>query len=136
MSLPTLAALAHEVQITAIRAQGRGGQNVNKVSSAVHLRFDVHASSLPPELKARLLALADQRITREGVVVIKAQGTRSQEMNRQDALLRLSALIETVSVPQRVRRPTRPCFAAKQRRLEVKHHRSQSKALRRKNLTE
>ena len=119
-----------EADFSAIRAQGAGGQNVNKVSSAIHLRFDIHASSLPDEVKARLLALNDSRITQEGVFVLKAQQHRTQEMNRNDALERLQEVVDSVSSPPKKRRPTKPTYGSKQRRLEGKSQRSTIKSLR------
>ena len=109
-----------EVEVTAIRAQGAGGQHVNKVSSAIHLRFDVMASSLPEAVKWRMLSLADHRITREGVVVIKSQEHRSQDMNRLEAFARLLELVQSVAKAPKVRKPTKPTYASKLRRLDSK----------------
>ncbi|HYV86555.1 MAG TPA: alternative ribosome rescue aminoacyl-tRNA hydrolase ArfB [Patescibacteria group bacterium] len=119
-----------EVVIEAIRAQGKGGQNVNKVSNAVHLRFDIRASSLPDPIKTRLLSMSDRRVTSEGVVVIKAQTERSLEANREDALARLRALIAAAAIVPRPRRPTRTTRSAKRRRMDSKTRRGRIKALR------
>jgi ribosome-associated protein len=126
----TLVLSEDEIECTAICSQGSGGQNVNKVSSAIHLRFDIQSSSLPDFYKQRLLELQDKRVTKDGIIIIKAQRFRTQEKNREDALLRLAELIRGATIIQKTRKPTRPSKAAKTRRTDSKTLRGKVKSLR------
>jgi ribosome-associated protein len=127
---PLVPLRSEEVEWTAVRSQGAGGQNVNQVATAIHLRFDIGNSSLPEVIKERLLALGDQRISKDGVVVIKSQSARTQEQNRLAAIERLQALVDSVAVPPKPRRPTRPTRASQLRRVDEKTQRGRIKSLR------
>ena len=127
---PLVPVRSEEVEWTAVRSQGAGGQNVNKVATAIHLRFDIGGSSLPDVIKERLLALGDQRISKDGVIVIKSQSARTQEQNRLAAIERLQALVDSVAVPPKPRRPTRPTRASQLRRVDQKTQRGRIKSLR------
>jgi len=128
--------LDNEIELSAIRSQGPGGQNVNKVSSAIHLRFDIKTSSLPEFYKSELLKLSDSRVTKEGVVVIKAQSHRTQEKNKEEALSRLQQLVKSVGVFKKKRRPTKPSKSARMKRVDSKTKRGKTKALRKRISTD
>lgn len=127
---PHLAICEDEIELSAIRAMGSGGQNVNKVSSAIHLRFDIYQSSLPEKYQRRLLNLNDSRITKEGVLIIKAQTQRTQERNKEEAIKRMVELIKSVTIEQKARKPTKPSMAAKRKRLDRKKRAGLTKSLR------
>jgi ribosome-associated protein len=127
---PHLAICEDEIELSAIRAMGSGGQNVNKVSSAIHLRFDIYQSSLPEKYQRRLLNLNDSRITKEGVLIIKAQTQRTQERNKEEAIKRMVELIKSITIEQKARKPTKPSMAAKRKRLDRKKRAGLTKSLR------